>query len=46
MAFSADGLLASIEPLTKPRGIADHPRTACGVVDGDASLGHHLLKIT
>jgi hypothetical protein len=42
----ADGLLAPIEPLEKLGQVTDLPATDGGVVDGDASLGHHLFEIS
>jgi hypothetical protein len=45
MPFPADGSLAPIELLKQERSIVDRPAMDGGMVNGDASLGHHLLKI-
>jgi hypothetical protein len=45
MPFPADGSLATIEPLEKLGRVTDHPTANRGVVDADATLGHHLFEI-
>jgi hypothetical protein len=43
--LARDGSLTLIEALQQERSIVDGPAMDCGVVNGDAALGHHLLKI-
>ncbi len=43
--FRADGALVSIEALQQLVRVADNPSMEGRVIDRDASLGHHLLKI-
>jgi hypothetical protein len=45
MPSSADSSLTPIEPLDQERSVVDGPTIDGGVVDSDASFGHHLLEI-
>jgi hypothetical protein len=44
--FPADRSLASIKPQEKLGRVTDYPTADRGVVNRDASLGHHLFEIS
>jgi hypothetical protein len=46
MPLSGNGSLASMKLLQQQRRVMDGPAVYSSVIDGDAALGHHLLKIS
>jgi hypothetical protein len=44
--LSGNGSLASMKLLQQQRRVMDGPAVYSSVIDGDAALGHHLLKIS